>query len=471
MGNKTQDFKTSELIDKGLLTINDGYRAKNSELSAYGVPFARAGNINNGFKFEGADCFPKENIGKVGIKISQPGDVVFTSKGTVGRFAFVRPNSARFVYSPQLCFWRSHDPDILDPRFLYYWMNGPDFMEQAGAVKGQTDMADYVSLRDQREMRITLPTIDEQRAIAHILGSLDDKIELNRRMNKTLEAMAQALFKSWFIDFDPVIDNALAASNAIPEELQPSAALRESLGDASKPLPDDIHDLFPSEFEFTEEMGWIPKGWDIKSVEDAIAVNPRVQLKKNAVASYVDMKALPTSGFSVMEIEKKPYSGGAKFNNGDVLLARITPCLENGKTGIVDFLDGDEVGFGSTEFIVLRSKGAICAPYIACLSRYIGFRDHCIQSMVGSSGRQRVQNACFSNFYLALPSALALLERFDHLVSGNFDRITKHTKQTRVLTQFRDTLLPKLLSGEIRLQAGIPDVRAAGRSTLPDEAV
>jgi type I restriction enzyme S subunit len=176
-----------------------------------------------------------------------------------------------------------------------------------------------------------------------------------------------------------------------------------------------------------------------------------VKLAKNTIAPFVDMKALPTTGFFVLEVITKAYSGGAKFQNGDVLLARITPCLENGKTAIADFLDGNQVGFGSTEFIVHRGKGEMKTPFVACLSRNEKFRDHCIQSMVGSSGRQRVQNACFSNFYLALPESEHLLKQFHLLTVGNFEQITKHSEQIRVLSKLRDTLLPKLLSGEMRI--------------------
>lgn len=198
MGGELRRIQVQNLIDNGKLLIGDGYRAKNTELSANGLPFARAGNINNGFHFEDADRFPYERIHRVGSKISQAGDVVFTSKGTVGRFALVRPDTERFVYSPQLCFWRSLDPSFIDPRFLYYWMHSREFYVQYKSVSGQTDMAEYVSLSDQRRMYISLPPLAQQRAIAHILGTLDDKIELNRRMNETLEAMARALFKSWF---------------------------------------------------------------------------------------------------------------------------------------------------------------------------------------------------------------------------------------------------------------------------------
>src|SRR5260370_11311002 len=204
MGTKWRRHNVVDLLRAESLLIGDGYRAKNDEISTSGVPFARAGNINDGFRFRDADYFPHENLHRVGNKVSQPGDVVFTSKGTVGRFALVRPATARFVYSPQLCFWRSLEHEVIDPGFLYYWMYGREFYLQYKGVAGQTDMAEYVSLNDQRRMHITLPSVREQRSIAHILGTIDDKIELNRRMNETLEAMARALFKSWFVDFDPL---------------------------------------------------------------------------------------------------------------------------------------------------------------------------------------------------------------------------------------------------------------------------
>lgn len=216
-------------------------------------------------------------------------------------------------------------------------------------------------------------------------------------------------------------------------------------------LPAEIRTLFPDEFIDSDELGWIPKGWEVKPIDEAIEVNPRVPLKKGEVAKFVDMKALPTLGSSVANVIMKSYSGGVKFNNGDVLLARITPCLENGKTGVVDFLDEGEVDFGSTEFIVLRGKGAISTPFIACLARHTTFRKHCTQSMVGSSGRQRVQNACFSYFYLALPPDNALLDNFHKLAAGTFRKYVQHREQSKVLTNLRDTLLPKLLSGEIRI--------------------
>ncbi|OPX53987.1 restriction endonuclease subunit S, partial [Oceanospirillum multiglobuliferum] len=145
--------------------------------------------------------------------------------------------------------------------------------------------------------------------------------------------------------------------------------------DGYKPLPESVRALFPDAFE-ESELGWVPEGWGLKAVSDAITVNPKVKLTKGTVAKFVDMKALPTSGYSIEDVSEKAYSGGAKFEKNDILLARITPCLQNGKTGFVDFLDDEAVGFGSTEFIVLRGNERLDATYVACLARDESFRLH-----------------------------------------------------------------------------------------------
>jgi type I restriction enzyme, S subunit len=146
--------KVADLIDDGVLEIGDGYRAKNSELGSPGVPFVRAGDLNHGFDARRADTLLLEHISRVGNKISRLGDVAFTSKGTIGRFARVTEYTDRFVYSPQVCYWRSLDDRRLHPAILYCWMQSGALLSQITAVAGQTDMAPYVSLRDQRQMKI-----------------------------------------------------------------------------------------------------------------------------------------------------------------------------------------------------------------------------------------------------------------------------------------------------------------------------
>ncbi len=126
-----------DLIADGTLVVNDGYRAKNSELGATGIPFLRAGNLTaNGLDLRGADLAPPAVIARAGSKVSAPWDTAFTSKGTVGRITLIEPHAEPSVYSPQICFWRSAQPELLSPFVLHAWMRSPRFTEQVDAVKG-----------------------------------------------------------------------------------------------------------------------------------------------------------------------------------------------------------------------------------------------------------------------------------------------------------------------------------------------
>ena len=154
----------ADLIAAGTLVVNDGYRAKNSELADTGIPFLRAGNLTaDGLVLDDADMVPPDVVKRAGIKVARPWDTAFTSKGTVGRITLVGPEPEPFVYSPQVCFWRSMRHDALSPLVFHAWMRSARFVAQVDSVKGQTDMADYVSLRDQRAMMIDLPSQHAQR--------------------------------------------------------------------------------------------------------------------------------------------------------------------------------------------------------------------------------------------------------------------------------------------------------------------
>ena len=207
---RTKQTTFGELIQNGVLEIGDGYRAKNEELTGDGEIFLRAGNVSDeSVDFSNVERFGSHLTPRLTTKMSKPGDTIVTTKGnSTGRTSFVTERMPRFVYSPHLCYWRSGNHDELDNGFLRYWARSAEFQTQLSALKTSTDMAPYLSLTDQKRLQITLPSIEVQRRIGTILGSLDDKIELNRRMNATLESMVQANFKSWFIDFDPVHRNA-----------------------------------------------------------------------------------------------------------------------------------------------------------------------------------------------------------------------------------------------------------------------
>jgi len=190
---KKQRFVTGDLMERGILEIGDGYRAKNSELSDSGLPFIRAKDINNGFLFDDADLLNPSSVSKAGNKLSQPKDIVLTSKGTVGRFAFVTRHTPQFVYAPQLCYWRSLDHARVQPLFLLHWMQTNDFLDQVGKVKGLTDMADYVSLSDQRKMVIELPSREDQGWLIDHLEPIQSLIENNRRRIASMRATRDLL--------------------------------------------------------------------------------------------------------------------------------------------------------------------------------------------------------------------------------------------------------------------------------------
>lgn len=333
--------------------------------------------------------------------------------------------------------WVVRAVDGVDQGFLYYWMASKDFVDAAtrGSTGTKMPRADWDFVG---RLSIPVPTLDAQRRIASILGSLDDKIELNRRMNRTLERMAQALFKSWFIDFDPVLARA---------EGDPTAG----------GLPDHLAALFPDRL-VESELGEIPEGWEVKPLDEAFDVNPKRKLAKGTLAPFLEMSNMPTKGPSPAAWRMREMTSGTKFIKGDTLVARITPCLENGKTAFVDFLYPGQVGWGSTEYIVLRPKGDIPPVFAYLLARTESFRTFAIRQMTGSSGRQRVPPDSLSAFQLVLPAMDSPLHKaFGEQVNPYFERISLSARQNRKLAGLRDTLLPKLLSGELE----VPEAEAA----------
>jgi len=312
-----------------------------------------------------------------------PEDVLLNITGdSVARCCLVDPKVLPARVNQHVAIIRT-DPNKLNPQYLRYYLVSPSMQSQmlSWAQAGATRNALTKGMIESFE--IPVPPLSVQRRIASILGSLDDKIELNRRMNQTLEKMAAALFKSWFIDFDPVHAKAQG---------DPTAG----------GLPSHIANLFPDSFE-ESELGPIPKGWKAKPLIEVIEVNPRRTLSKGTPAPFLEMSSMPTQGPSPDTWRIREMGSGMKFINGDTLMARITPCLENGKTAFVDFLAEGEVGWGSTEFIVLRPNGEIPPLFAYLLARTDEFRSFAIRQMMGSSGRQRVPAESLSKYMLITP--------------------------------------------------------------------
>ena len=415
-----------DLIRDGVLVVGDGYRAKNSELSGSGLPFARAGNIADGFRFSGADRFPEDGLPRVGDKTSRPGDVVFTSKGTVGRFAFVRRNTERFVYSPQLCFWRSRDEKAIDPYFLYCWMRGPEFFGQFKGVAGQTDMAEYVSLTDQRRMFVTLPPLDEQRAIARILGTLDDKIELNRRMNATLEAMARALFRSWFVDFDPV---------------------RAKMEGRDTGLPKEVADLFPDRL-VDSELGEIPVGWRAGTLADVARLNPESWGNHNRPDRILYVDLAKTKWGDIDEIQMYSWADAPSrarrvLRRGDTIVGAVRPG--NGSFALID---RDDLT-GSTGFAVLRPTDPTAREIVWCAATSPDAIDR-LAHLADGGAYPAVKPKAVLDTAVVLPDTGIRLA-FSSVTALPLSRLQANQREVRILEALRDALLPKLVSGEVRV--------------------
>lgn len=323
--------------------------------------------------------------------------------------------------------WVVRPLDGVDAGYLFYLMASQQFVDTATRGSQGTRMPrakwEFVS-----RSKVFLPPIQEQRAIAGVLGALDDKIELNRCMSETLEEMAQAMFRSWFVDFDPV---------------------RAKVEGRTSGLPPDLDALFPAEFE-ESELGEIPAGWQVKELQEVIEVNPQRTIRRGELVTHVEMAAVPTRGPQVKAWTYREYTSGSRFMDGDTLFGRITPSLENGKTALVDFLDHDEVGWGSTEFIVLRPRPPWPPEYAYIMARDARFRNHAIVNMTGTSGRQRVPADIISAYRMPIPDDDVVVT-FGQLVQPWFESTTILGRQSDCLAEQRDALLPRLLSGKLRM--------------------
>ena len=294
------------------------------------------------------------------------------------------------------------------PEFVGYYLRCPVFR---GGFRAFSTMTTRASLRneDLLSMEIPVPPMDMQQRIAAILSNYDNLIENNQKQIKLLEEAAQRLHKEWFVDL-----------------------------------------RFPG-YEATPVVDGMPEGWELCHLEDVIEFNPKVPLSKERLKQSVPMSALSTSSMTLdtEEFAATFSNSGSKFQNGDTLLARITPCLENGKTAFVAGVESDEGAVGSTEFIVMRSKGI--NPYMVyLLARDDSFRQSAINSMTGSDGRQRAQADKLKALPYHKPTG-QITRLFAEYAEPIFLQIQKKSEQNVRLRQARDRLLPKLMSGEIEV--------------------
>ncbi len=304
---------------------------------------------------------------------------------------------------------------VADDVFIKHWLNNADIRAYVtGAAQPKLSQANL------RRIELSLPPISVQRRIASILGAYDDLIEVNRRRIALLEEMARRLFEEWFVHFR---------------------------------LPGHEGETAVSGGEVT-----LPKGWSSGMASDLIHFDPPTRLPRAGRKPFIPMASVDTRTSIIEGLEEREVGSGAKFQNGDTLFARITPCLENGKTGVVRYLPDDGVGFGSTEFIVMRGVAAGPA-FTYCLARQEAFRAHAKRSMSGASGRQRARTESVQQFGLALPSH-ELLDRFEASAWPMLELAGSLGVTNHRLATSRDLLLPRLISGDLSVSAAELELEA-----------
>jgi len=414
-----------------------------------GRPIIKIAEIKNGVsgqtKFTSREYDP--------VYLVNPGDLLFSWSGqpesSIDAFWWSGPEG----WVNQHIFKVIPATDLLSSEFLFYLLRylKPNFI--AIAKNKQTTGLGHVTKADLRNIEVGVPPERIQSGIVRLLKPLDDKILLNAQVNQALEQLVQTIFQGWFVDYLPVRAKAAARSEG-RDPLR--AAIYALSGKDEDAMPREQYEqlaataaLFPDEL-VDSELGEVPLGWNVRSLSDVLEINPPRTLKKGTAAPYLDMASVPTNSARVSHVAVRAFGSGAKFCNGDTLLARITPCLENGKTALVDFLESGKIGWGSTEFIVLRPKPPLPEPFAYFLCRNPRFRSFAIANMAGTTGRQRVPNDCFANYHIAVPDT-ETAQAFGRFATECLSLMRARDAESQTLAEMRDTLLPKLLSGEIRV--------------------
>ncbi len=365
---------------------------------------------------------------------------------------------------------------LILPEYAGYYFRSQRFRNY---VTSMATMSTRASLNNEilSKLTIIVPPQNEQKIISQILKSLDDKIELNRQMNETLEQMAQALFKSWFVDFDPVIDNALAAGNPIPEALQAkaekrrtviarSAATKQSVPNSQQfasaqglrndVLPEHLRQLFPASFTFTEALGWIPEGWEVTTIDTLADVvgggTPSTKMDEYFTESGIPwLSPKDLSGYNWKHISKGATditelglqkSSAKLMPKGTVLFSSRAPI---GYTAIAENEICTNQGF--------KSLVPLNPDYTEYFYQFLKGNVANIEAIASGSTFKEVSGTAIKGFSILNPPS-TLVNHFSTKVDSFSQKQLNIQKETQTLSTLRDTLLPKLISGELRVGEG-----------------
>lgn len=447
MGSNYIEMRLEDCMD----AIID-YRGKTPKKVDNGIPLITAKIIKNGRIQEVSEFIAIDDYDNWMVRgLPLEGDVVLTTEAPLGEVAQL---DARKVALAQRVITLRGKKGTLENDYLLYLLQSPFVQNQLdGRASGSTVAG--IKQSELREIILRLPTTALQKTISHQLKCLDKKIDLNNQINQTLEQMSQTLFKSWFVDFDPVIDNALDAGNPIPEALQSRAELRQKVRNSAdfKSLPADIRALFPAEFEETE-LGWVPKGWKISTAGDELVVKggstpstSNADFWENGTIHWTspkdltgnDSKVLLDTSKKITELGLKKISSGL-LPTDTVLMSSRAP---------IGYLALAKMPMAINQgYIAIPSSKNLSSEYIIYWLENI--MDD-IKGMAGGTTFAEISKSAFKTINLVIPSK-NIVDEFTRLAHQHFEKVVSNTRQITALTTLRDTLLPKLISGELSLE-------------------
>ena len=379
----------------------------------------------------------------------EEGDILFSYETRLGEAALMPPN-VKGCLGRRMGLLRPDQNKVL-PAYLLYAYLSHDFQSTIEQRKNHGCTVDRIALKELPSFPIRIPPLPEQKSAVHILRSLDEKIELNRQMNATLECMAQALFKSWFVDFDPVIDNALAAGNPIPEAFAARAETRrKALADGTANR--DVAKQFPAAFQFTEEMGWIPEGWKVSRLHTLIDLigggTPKTSVDEywnGSIPWFSVVDAPNNSDVFVIDTDKKITELGLEQSSTKILREGSTIISARGTVGKCALV-GKEMAMNQSCYGIHGANG------IADIYTYYTIRQFVsdLQHRGHGSVFNTITRDTFQSIYVPF-GKVELTRKFDQDVNPLLKRIRFNLCHNTELTNLRDTLLPKLISGEIRI--------------------
>ncbi len=355
-------------------------------------------------------------------RIAQPGDILFSVRAPIGRINIA---DKKCSIGRGLAIIRPRTNS--DARYIEFVLRSME--TKWDAIEGSGSVFGNATRKDLETLTLRWPINKQERyAIANILGTLDDKIELNRQMSETLEEMAQALFKSWFVDFDPV---------------------RAKMEGRDPGLPKHIADLF-SDRLVESELGKIPEGWEVKLFEDIVNrlgdnINPLTC--PDSVFSHFSIPAYDQGRAPKQELGEDIKSTKTRVPPGTVLLSKLNPEIE--RVWLADVME-DETAICSTEFLVLQAKPPIQRSYVYCLACNSLFREQVKSLVTGTSkSHQRAQANAITKLEVIFPTE-PIVQEFESRSSGLLDHSLACRREIKILTALRDVLLPKLVSGELK---------------------